>query len=436
MTSTDLLIRNATILEPDSSPVQADIAVTDGRIVRIGSHLQVSAEDVLEASHLYLTAGLINCHAHSAMVFFRGAVEDVTPERWFNDYIWRMETNLTAEDVYWGTLLAALEMIESGVTTVADHYFFADSVAQAFIDSGLRAHLAPTLFGQDDAAELQMARSFFNTWQNAANRLTVWLGPHSPYLCSAGFLQRCRDLANELETGIHLHVSETADQVAASLQTHALTPPAYLAKLGILDGPVLCAHAAHATLDDMTLLAERGASVAHCPKTFAKMALGMMDLPALLRTGVKVGLGTDGAASNNTLDVLEQARLTALFQKHAQHSAEILPVAAVISLLSRGGAAALGQGRELGRIQEGFLADFTLFDLSGAHTQPIHNPLATLLYSARSSDVDTVIVAGQVIYRHKVHRHIDKERVLAEVARRAPRLVERAHQHQMATYPE
>jgi 5-methylthioadenosine/S-adenosylhomocysteine deaminase len=435
MTRTDFLIRNATILDPDSPPVQADIAVTDGRIVSIGNNLQVSATEVLEASHLYLTAGLINCHAHSAMVLFRGAVEDVTPERWFNDYIWRMETNLSAEDVYWGTLLAALEMIESGVTTVADHYFFADSVAQAFIDSGLRAHLAPTLFGQDDAAELQMARSFFETWQNAENRLTVWLGPHSPYLCSADFLQRCRDLANDLGTGIHLHVSETADQVTASLQAHGLTPPAYLEKLGILDGPVLCAHAAHATADDMALLANHGTGVAHCPKTFAKMALGMVDVAALLNAGVRLGLGTDGAASNNTLDVLEQARLTALFQKHLHHSAEVLPTPLVASFLSCGGAAALGQGHTLGRIQEGYLADFTLFDFSGVHTQPIHDPLATLLYSARSGDVDTVVVQGKILYRDKTHQVIDKAAVLAEVNKRAPRLTQRNHQRKLQQFP-
>lgn len=431
----DLLIRNATILEPDAPPLQADIAVTNGYITGIGSHLSVSAKDILEASQLYLTAGFINCHAHSAMTLFRGAAEDLPPERWFNEYIWKMETNLTAEDVYWGTLLAALEMIESGITTVADHYFFADSVAQALIDSGLRAHLAPTLFGQDETGELQTARSFFESWQGAENRLTVWLGPHSPYLCSGGFLQRCRELADELETGIHLHVSETAEQVAASLQAHALTPPAYLAKLGILEGPVLCAHAAHATPDDMALLAERGVGVAHCPKTFAKMALGMVDIPALLSMGVKVGLGSDGAASNNTLDLLEQARLTALLQKHSHRSAEVLPVAEAIALLSRGGAAALGQERALGRVQEGLLADFTLFDLSGAHTQPIHDPLATLLYSARSSDVDTVIVAGQILYRHKAHQRLDKAQVLAEVTRRAPQLIDRDHQRWRARYP-
>lgn len=193
----DLLIRNATVIAPTREKATAlehyDVAISGKFISEIAPTGRLESNHIIDANGMALLPGFINTHAHSAMVLFRGAVEDVTPESWFNDYIWRMETNLTPDDVYWGTLLAALEMIESGVTTVADHYFMMDSVAKALQGSGMRAHLAPTMFGKDE--ELAEAERFYNEWQNRNERIKVWLGPHSPYLCSAEFLQKTLALA-------------------------------------------------------------------------------------------------------------------------------------------------------------------------------------------------------------------------------------------------
>jgi 5-methylthioadenosine/S-adenosylhomocysteine deaminase len=424
----DLLIRGAALVDPaeNAVPGTRDLAVRGGRIAAVEAAGVIPpdrARAVLEAEGQALLPGLVNAHAHASMTLLRGLAEDVTVESWFNDVIWRVETNLKSEDAYWGAKLAALEMIEAGVTCVADHYLFMEAVAPAFAEAGLRAHLAPTMFGSDPDGELGRARAFAAAWHGAGEgRIRAWLGPHSPYLCSGDFLRRVRAEADALEVGVHLHVSETAGQVAASLHEHGLTPIAYLGRLGVLDGPALLAHAAHATADDLSLLAASGAGVAHCPKTFLKLASGILDVVGALALGVRVGLGTDGAASNNTLDVLEQARLTAMLQKHQRQDATLMRTREALALATAGGAAALGLAGELGTLRVGAWADLVLVDLSGAHLQPVHDLAAALLYSARAADVRTVVVQGRVLMRNREHLTLNREEILQEATERGLRL--------------
>jgi len=364
---------------------------------------------------------------------------------WFNDYIWRFETNLTPEDVYWGMKLAAIEMIEAGVTAVADHYFFADEIAKACLEIGLRAHLAPTIFEPEDGdltPALEMARAFTSRYQNQGKRTDspddsgrskVWLGPHSPYLCSADTLTKVRDLAKELNIGMHLHVSETASQVAMSLEKHGMTPVAYLEQLELFNVPVLVAHATHATLDDIDILAKYDAGVAHCPKTFLKLASGIASVTDMLERGVPVGLGTDGAASNNTLDILEQARLMAMLQKHERQDATVLGRKQALEVATAGAAKVLGEP-DLGSLQVGKLADVVLIDLEAAHMQPLHDLEAALLYAASARDVRSVFVHGDLLMRERVLIQIDKAEVLSEVKARAKHL--RRHSKQrLQTFP-
>jgi 5-methylthioadenosine/S-adenosylhomocysteine deaminase len=369
------------------------------------------------------------------MVLFRGAAEDVPIDEWFNEYIWAMETNLTPDDIYWGALLAAVESIESGVTTVADHYLAMDRVAEAFEASGQRGHLAWVMFGQDASAELHQAGAFASRWHGAADgRIRVWLGPHAPYTCPPEFLREAAAEARRLGLGCHIHVAETAQQVQASLDQHGVSPVRLLEQLGLMDGPLLCAHAAHATPEDIGILADHGAGVAHCPKTFLKLAAGIAPVAAMLGQGVAVGVGSDGAASNNTLDMLEQMRLAAMLQKHIQGDARALPVGAALALATSQGARALGQGDMLGRLAPGYLADVILLRIDGAHMQPIHNLAAGLVYSARASDVDTVIVDGRVLMRERRLLTLDKALIVREVAARAERLAQRGHGRRLQTY--
>lgn len=435
----DWLIQDTTVYDPASGRVleHADLAISGCRIAEIAPTGTLDAEQILEGRGKVAMPGLINCHAHSAMVLFRGVAEDVDVNAWFNDYIWRYETNLTPDDVYWGMKLAAIEMIEAGITTVADHYFFADEIAKACLETGLRAHLAPTIFEPEDGdvtPALEMARAFVSRYQNQgkrtdnhantgddSGRLKVWLGPHSPYLCSSDTLTAVRDLAQELGVGIHLHVSETASQVAMSLDKHGMTPVAYLEQLQLLDVPVLVAHATHATLADIDILAKYVAGVAHCPKTFLKLASGIALVTDMLERGVPVGLGTDGAASNNTLDILEQARLMAMLQKHERQDATILGRRQALEVATSGAAKVLGEP-DLGSLQVGKLADIILLDLEAAHMQPLHDLEAALLYAASARDVRSVFIHGDLLMHERVLTQIDKTEVLGEVIARASRL--------------
>jgi 5-methylthioadenosine/S-adenosylhomocysteine deaminase len=438
----DLLIQRVDVVDPQGEGVSFlpahDILLSGRRIAAVPPTGQVApheARDVISGAGMVALPGLINTHAHAPMVLLRGAAEDVPIDEWFNEHIWAMETNLTPDDVYWGALLALVESIESGVTTVADHYFAMDRVAQAFEASGLRGHLAWVMFGQDASAELEQAGEFVSRWHGAADgRIHVWLGPHAPYTCPPAFLREAAAEARRLGLGCHIHVAETAQQVQASLDQHGVSPVRLLERLGLMDGPLLCAHAAHATPEDIGILAERGAGVAHCPKTFLKLAAGIAPVTAMLRQGVAVGLGSDGAASNNTLDMLEQMRLAAMLQKHTQGDARALPVGAALALATAQGARALGQGDMLGRLAPGFLADVILLRIDGAHMQPIHNLPAALVYSARAGDVDTVIVDGRVLMRERRLLTLDKAQIVREVAARAERIAQRGHSRRLQRY--
>ena len=442
--SCDLLIRDATLVDSvaggSATRVRAnhDIAVTGNAISAVAptGTLEVSAKHSVDG-HSYATLpGLVNAHAHSAMSLLRGLAEDVDVTTWFNDIIWRVESNLTPEDAYWGMKLAIVEMIESGVTTVADHYMFMADIARACQESGMRAHLAPTMFDQDPDRELGQAADFVAQWhRGAGGRITAWLGPHSPYLCSPQFLQRCVGLAGELGVGIHLHLAETRSQVTASLNAHGLTPPKHLQKVGLFDVPVLCAHATHATSDDIRLLAQHRAGVAHCPKTFLKLASGIANISEMLDHEVAVGFGSDGPASNNTLDILEQMRLAAMLQKHQHGNAALLNTAQALALASGGGARALRQDQLVGALEVGHLADLVLIDLSGAHLQPLHDLPAALVYSARAADVDTVIVDGQLLMEKRRLVSLDKEEVIAEASQRGFRLAGSPKGRRIQTFP-
>lgn len=438
-----LLIRNVTAVDPTGSATAVfhhrDILVEGPRISRItasGQDRAAAADRVIDGTGMLALPGLLNTHAHAAMVLFRGVAEDVPVQTWFNEIIWPMESNLTPDDVYWGALLAAAEMIESGVTTVADHYFMMDAVAEAMVSSGLRAHLAPTLFGRDLRTELDESAEVIARRQGAGDgRIRMWLGPHSPYLCPPEYLREVAAEAKRASLGIHIHVSETAGQVQASLAAHGKTPPAHLAALGLMDVPMIAAHAAHATEDDLALFARHGVGVAHCPKTFLKLAAGIAPVTAMRRAGVAVALGTDGAASNNTLDILEQMRLAAVLQKHEQEDPTVLTLDEALAMATVEGARVLRQEQELGRLAPGYLADLILIRLDGAHVQPLHDVRAALVYSVRAGDVDTVIVNGRVLMEGRRLRTIDKARVVQEAAARAGRLLEKGHGRRLAIYP-
>lgn len=441
----DLLIHNCSVLtRSDNGEYTAlpnhDIHIQGNRIAAIAPTQPFEAVDartVVAAEGLLATPGLINTHAHTPMVLFRGIAEDVSVNRWFNEFIWPVESNLTAEDVYWGMLLGLVEMIEAGVTTVADHYFFMDEAARAVSEAGTRALLGWAVFASQGYAALDATAAFVERWQGGASgRIRTWMAPHAPYTCDDDFLRATVAHARRLEVGIHIHAAEDPAQTASSLAKRGVTPIQVLEQTGILETPTLIAHGCGILPEDVELLRAYGdhVGVAHCPKTYLKLASGLTPITPLRNAGVAIGLGSDGAASNNTLNIWESLRLMALMQKFSAGDPEVMPLHTAIDIAFTGSAAAIGMGGELGRVAPGYLADIALIDLSGAHHQPLHNVLAALVYSLQPSDVDTVIVDGRVVMHHRRLSTLDKSEIIAQVNRTMTRLAQRTPERRIQVY--
>lgn len=441
---TDTCIRDCNALVPDASGALTlvrgqDILVRGNRIAEIrptGSPLEPGVT-VLEGKRMLAMPGLINTHAHVPMVLFRGLAEDVPIERWFNEFIWPLESNLTEADVYWGAMLGLIEMIEGGVTTVADHYFHMDQVARAVEEAGTRAHLGQAVFASRGYPALAETAAFAERWKGGAGgRITTCMAPHAPYTCDDGFLRASVGHANRLGIGIHIHAAEEMNQTNASLEKRGLTPIQVLRDTGVLSVPTLIAHGCGLLPQDIELLAKHRdhVGIAHAPKTYLKLAMGITPIRALRRAGVSVGLATDGAVSNNTLDVFESLRLMTMMQKHEAMDPEVMPIPEALDIATRGSAKTLGLGDRIGTLAPGYQADIIFVDTRGAHWSPPHNLMAGLVYSARASDVDTVMVDGRVILRERRLFTLDKERVLAEVAGTMERMAQRVPEARIQHY--
>ena len=441
----DLLIHNchALILTAEHKPEirhNQDILINAGTNQAIQPTAPTAdnpAHKMIEANEQLAMPGLINTHAHVPMVLFRGLAEDVSVKRWFNDFIWPVESNLTEADVYWGMLLGLVEMIEAGVTTVADHYFFMDQAARAVSEAGTRAALGWAVFASQGYAALDATAEFVARWHGAADgRLTTWMAPHAPYTCDDDFLRAAVAHARRLGTGIHIHAAEDRQQTESSLAKRGITPIQVLEQTGILEGPTLIAHGCGILPADVALLRPYAdhVGVAHCPKTYLKLASGLTPIAPLRAAGVAIGLGTDGAASNNTLDIWESLRLMALTQKQQANDPEAMPIAEALAIALHGSARTVNLADRIGQLTPGYLADIILVDLSGAHHQPLHSITASLVYNTRASDVQTVLVNGQVIMQARQLLTLDKREIIRQVNQSMIRLAQRVPGNRIQVY--
>ncbi len=440
----DLLIQNADVLQVEAERTKLlsghDILVSGNRISAIepsGTTDPSHAATVLDAGGQVAMPGFINTHAHVPMVLWRGLGEDVNLESWFNDYIWLLEANLEPEDVYWGMQLGLLEMIEAGITAVSDNYWHMEYAARAVEKAGTRALLAQAMFGANGLGQIDETAAFAQRWDGAAGgRIRTILAPHAPYTCDDDFLRASAAKAEAIGSGIHIHVAETLGQTQASLQRRGQTPIEVIHDCGILNVPTILAHALGATPGDLEILADSSAPVgiAHCPKTYAKLAMGFNNLVELRSLGIAVGLGTDGAVSNNTLDLWEAMRLTALGQKQLLGDAEQLTIPQALALATHESARVYGQADELGDLAVGKLADIILVDLSGTHHFPLNSVTASLVYNARAGDVRTVICDGQIIMREREHLTLDKGVIVENIMPRMERLRRRENAGNIQTY--
>jgi 5-methylthioadenosine/S-adenosylhomocysteine deaminase len=414
-----LWIRHAEVVTLDASGTilhNADLLIENGRITQIGA-----------SGHLALP-GFFNAHCHAAMTIERGWAEDLPFPRWLNEKIWVAESALTPDDVYWGAALASCEMIRSGTIGFNDHYFYMDRVAEVVERSGMKAMLAWCVFGIGDDKEIgpgaDQQLEFSRTWKNAAaGRIHTCLGPHSPYVCPPELLIRIVEVAHKDGLAIHLHVAESQEQVRNSRVRHGKTPVEHLDATGVFDVPTIAAHCLAVTASDMAILAEKGVYVARTPITYMKLAMPVNHVTDLMKAGIsRIALGSDGPASNATLDMWEAVRQQVWLEKYLRLDPEALPGDTALRMATRNGALAMGF-EESGVLLQGAPADLILVDFDRPHLRPRHDLIAGLVHGAKGADVTHVIVDGRLLMRDRELLTLDEERILYEAEQHAFRMV-------------
>ncbi|AEE92055.1 5-methylthioadenosine/S-adenosylhomocysteine deaminase [Tepidanaerobacter acetatoxydans Re1] len=425
-----ILIKNAQVLvfEGEKAVVKkADIGIEGSRIVQIGEvKADFDAQRVIDASNMLAMPGLINTHTHLSMNLFRNYADDMPLWDWLTKKIWPLEEKLTAEAVYWGSTLGIAELIKSGVTGFLDMYFFAKETIKVVLDTGIRAYIARGLTDEEEGKEAQLeeTRELYQKYHEKEGRVKIFAGPHAPYTCSPRYLKKVRALSDELGIGIHIHLSETQKEVDESIEKWGKTPIKHVYDLGILERPTIAAHCVHVNDNDIEILANCKVSVAHNPTSNLKLASGFAPIEKMLKANVNVALGTDGASSNNNLNMFEEMHLASIINKCVNSDATSVPAEAVIKMATINGAKALGVEKELGSIKVGKKADIILIDLNKPHLCPLHNPLSAICYSAQGSDVHTVIVDGKILMENYELKTIDVEKAMYKTAECSRKLIE------------
>jgi 5-methylthioadenosine/S-adenosylhomocysteine deaminase len=427
-----LIITNGTVVTMDGAGrvlTPGAVAVDGSDIVAIDTpeaiRKQFRAAETIEAWGSVIMPGLVNTHTHAPMVMYRGLADDLALMEWLQKYIFPAEAKtLSPEFVRAGTRLAALEMIRSGTTTYADMYYFEEEIARVTKAAGLRGVLGQTIikFPVPDARtpEEGLSRTERFIREFVADDLIVpAVAPHAMYTLEAETLKGARELANRHHVPVILHLAETQDEVKIAAEQHKATPVGYLESLGFFGPRTLAAHTVHLTSRDIDILKQRGVGVSHNPESNMKLASGTAPVPALRRAGVPVGLGTDGAASNNDLDMFEAMRQAALLHKLQSGDPRTLPAADVLAMATREGAAALGMEKIIGSLEPGKRADLIVVSMSAARQTPMYDPLSHLVYTTRGDDVRTTIVNGKILMREGKVLTLNEPAVLAEARKLA-----------------
>ena len=418
----DLLITNVDVLTDEGVLKNHAIAINNGYITAIlndseAEKVKVSAKEVLDGKGQLATPGLVNTHTHIAMGLFRNYADDLELMEWLETAIWPTEAKLNDDYVRYGTQLGIAEMLRTGTTTFSDMYFFMNTTAEVVKETGIRSVLSRGLAGVSPTADQALVENadLFRTWNGFDNdRIKVLLGPHAPYTCPDDYMEKVIALSHELNCGIHMHLSETKGEVETVMKATGKTPIAHMHDLGLFWNTTLAAHCVHVTDEDMAIMSENNVAVAHNPQSNLKLASGIAPVPEMITKGITVGLGTDGSASNNNADMLEEVRLAATLHKARLYDPKAIPAQAAWNMGTVEGAKALGY-TDLGVLAKGYRADIVLYDVSGMHWMPRYNDLAALVYSANSSDVNTTIVGGKVLMKDKELLTIDEEKLRAEI---------------------
>ncbi len=423
----DLLIHNAMVLTlNDSGHIfhPGAVAIRDDEIIWVGpdellpAHLE--PDERLNMAGGLIMPGLINAHTHAAMTCFRGLADDLPLSVWLNQYIFPAERHMTGELVYQGTLLACAEMVLGGTTTFCDMYLFEDQVARAAHEAGMRALVGEVLYDFPSSnygppeQGLSFTKDLIRSWEKDP-LISVAVEPHAVYTCSPELLRACKDIAEEFQVPMITHLAESQEELKQVEKLYGCSPVVHLERLGLLKEYLIADHCVVLNEEEMDLLAERGVRVVHNPESNMKLASGVAPIPDLLARDVVVGLGTDGCASNNNLDMFAEMDTAAKLHKVHRLDPTVMGAETVTRLAIRGGSRALGFQRQVGSLEPGKKADLIGLDLERPHLTPIYNIYSHLVYAASAADVTLTIINGRVVMRNREVFTIDVERVMAEV---------------------
>ena len=402
------------------------IAIHEGRIHDLAPKQDISdkytADVEIDLSNQVLIPGLINTHTHSPMSLMRGLADDLPLMDWLNNHIWPTEQkHVSADFVFDGSLLACAEMIRSGTTCFNDMYFFPEVTARAVEQSGMRAKLGLILIDfpsawANDADEYLAKGIELHDQLHGNSLISTAFAPHAPYTVSDEPLKRIATYAEELDIPIHMHIHEIADEVERAISQTGKRPLERLNELGLLSPRLLAVHMTQLTDDEINLVAETGTHVIHCPESNLKLASGFCPTSKLEKAGINISLGTDGAASNNDLDMMAEMQTAALLAKAVANDASALPAEEILRMATINGAKALGLDSEIGSLEPGKSADITAVDLSGIENQPVYNPVSQLIYSAGRENVSNVWVAGHHILKDRELTTLDEKSILQKAA--------------------
>ena len=400
------------------------VAILQDTIVETGIGSELAAKypgaERLATEHGLIMPGLINTHTHAAMACFRGLADDLSLMQWLHEYIFPVEAKLTGDIVYQATLLSLAEMIKSGTTSFSDMYLFAKDVARAAQESGMRAWIGEVLhdfpspnYGEV-AAGYQYVEELFAMFSGHP-LINITVAPHAVYTCSPELLKNLKNIADKHDALYSIHLAENEEEMKGSQERHGASPVMHLENLGLLDGRVVADHCVMLTDEEIALLARRGVKVAHCPESNMKLASGIAPVPRMLAAGLSVGLGTDGSASNNNVDMFGEMNSAAKLHKVNLLDPTTMPAETVLEMATIQGARVLAAESEIGSLEPGKKADIIVLDMNQPHLTPLFNIPSHMVYAARGRDVVHSVINGSIVMRNRQLTTLDEKAILANM---------------------
>ena len=420
------LIKNAVLLDmvEDSPNVRkTDILIEGNKISKIEEKIEVEDAKIIDAKEMVVMPGLVNTHTHLAMSIFRGYKDDQKLMDWLENAIFPVEDRLSPDDIYWNSFLSCIELIKSGTTTFNDMYFRMDKTIEAVEQSGLRGVIAWCVTDTSIKDKITRTREYHEKYNYEDSRIKVYVSAHAPYSCSPDTMELCVDLAKELNTGLHIHLSETLQEEKIIKERYNKTGTEYLNDLHAFDVPVVLAHGIYISDSDLEILKNIKGGISHNPISNCKLSSGICDVTKLRKNHINVGIGTDGIGSTTTLDMFEEMKTAAYLQKINTMEPTSINAYDLLKMSTIEGARVLGLENEIGTIEVGKKADLIFINTNKTHLYPENDLCTNLVYSANGSDVDTVMIDGKIIMQNRKLLNIDEKKVKKNIAKVVKRLL-------------